>query len=128
MARIKRAAEPVERRPVFFVLGIFDSLQESVIAPDPATVFRRTGVPSIQANRILRFRVSGKDLLDYDFMRPAVAEIVFVNKGRFFVSCDFSPAGGDDFVAFYLTLSEYPRAWQMVRMSRPARQSGVGWR
>ena len=50
MARIKLAAEPVERRLVFFVLGIFDSFQELVVAPDAATVFRRTGVLSIQAS------------------------------------------------------------------------------
>jgi hypothetical protein len=48
MAGIKLAAEPVERLLVFFVLGIFDSLQEIVIAPDAATVFRRTGILSIQ--------------------------------------------------------------------------------
>jgi hypothetical protein len=92
VARIKLAAEPVGHLPVFFVLGIFDSLQEFVVAPDAATVFRRTGVLSIQANRILLFRVSGQDLLDHYFMRPAVAKIVFVNKGRLFVSRDVSQA------------------------------------
>jgi hypothetical protein len=60
VARIKLAAEPVERLLVFFVLGIFDSLQEFVVAPDAATIFRRTSVRSIQANRMLRFRVSGQ--------------------------------------------------------------------
>ena len=84
MARIKLAAEPVEHLPVFFVLGIFENLQEIVVAPDAAAVFRRTGVLSIQANRILLFRVSGQDLLDHYFMRPAVAKIVFVNKGGLF--------------------------------------------
>jgi len=86
VARIKRATEPVERRLVFFVLGIFDNLQEFVVALDAATVFRRTGVLSIQANRILLFRVSGKNLLDHYFVCPAVAKIVFINKGRLFVS------------------------------------------
>jgi hypothetical protein len=46
VARIKLAAEPVEHLPVFLVLGIFDNLQEFVVAPDTATVFRRTGVLS----------------------------------------------------------------------------------
>jgi hypothetical protein len=92
VARIKLAAEPVEHLPVFFVLGIFESLQEFVVALDAATVFRRTGVPSIQANRILLFRVSGQDLLDHYFMRPAAAKIVFVNKGCLFVSRDVSQA------------------------------------
>lgn len=56
----------MRRHPlVFFVLGIFDSLQKFVVAPDAATVFRRTGVLSIQANRILLFRVIGKNLLDH---------------------------------------------------------------
>jgi hypothetical protein len=32
------------------------------------------------------FRVSGKNLLDHYFVCPAVAKIVFVNKGRLFVS------------------------------------------
>jgi len=77
---------------VFFVLGIFDNLQEFVVAPDAATVFRRTGVLSIQANRILLFRVSGKNLLDHYFVYPAVAKIVFVNKGRLFVSRNVSQA------------------------------------
>jgi hypothetical protein len=90
VARIKLVAEPVEHLLMFFVLGIVDSLQEFVVAPDPATVFRRTGVLSSQANRVLLFRVSGKDLLNYDLMRPAVAKIVFVNKGRF--SCRASSA------------------------------------
>ena len=67
MARIKRAAEPVEHLLVFFVLRIFDSLQKFVVAPDAATVFRRTSVLSIQANRILLFRVSGKNFLDHYF-------------------------------------------------------------
>jgi hypothetical protein len=40
VARIKVAVEPVEHLLVFFVLGIFDSLQEFVVAPDAATVFR----------------------------------------------------------------------------------------
>ena len=57
VARIKRAAEPVEHLLVFFVLRIFDSLQKFVVAPDAARVFRRTSVLSIQANRILLFRV-----------------------------------------------------------------------
>jgi len=48
VARIKPAAEPVEHLPVFFVLGIFNSLQEFVVAPDAAAVFRRTGVLPIQ--------------------------------------------------------------------------------
>ena len=92
VARIKLTAEPVEHRPVFFVLGIFDSLQEFVVAPDAATVFRRTGVLSIQANRILFLRISRQGLLDHYFMCPAVAKIVFVNKGRLFVWCDVSQA------------------------------------
>jgi hypothetical protein len=65
VARIKLAAEPVGHLPVFFVLGIFDSLQEILVAPDAATVFRGTGVLSIQANGILLFRVSGQGLLDH---------------------------------------------------------------
>jgi hypothetical protein len=90
VARIKLVAEPLEHLLIIFVLRIFDSLQEFVVAPDAATVFRRTGVLSIQADRILHFRVSGKDLLDDDFMRPAVAKIVFVNKGRLFMSREVS--------------------------------------
>ena len=73
MGRIKLAPEPVEHLPVFFVLGIFESLQEFVVAPDAATVFRRTGVLPIHANCILLFRVSGQGLLDHYFMCPAVA-------------------------------------------------------
>ena len=92
VARIKLAAEPVEHLPVFLVLGIFENLQEFVVAPDAAAVFRRTGVLPIQANRILLFRVSGQGLLDHYFMRPAVAKIVFINKGRLFVSRDASRA------------------------------------
>ena len=92
MARIKLAAEPVEHLPVFFVLGIFNSLQEFVVAPDAAAVFRRTGVLPIQANRVLLFRISGQGLLHHYFMCPAVAKIVFVNKGRLFVSRDISQA------------------------------------
>jgi hypothetical protein len=42
-----------------------------VVAPDAATVFRRTGVLSIQTNRILVFRVSGQGLLDHYFMSEA---------------------------------------------------------
>jgi hypothetical protein len=56
VARIKLAADPVEHLPVFFVFGIFESLQEFVVAPDAAAVFRRTGVFPMQANRILLFR------------------------------------------------------------------------
>jgi hypothetical protein len=63
-ARIKLAAEPVEHLLVFFVLGIVDSLQEFVVAPDPAAVFRRTGVLSIQANRILLFGVTSRTRLE----------------------------------------------------------------
>jgi hypothetical protein len=44
LAWIKLATEPIEHLPVFFVLGIFNSLQEFVVAPDSAAVFRRTGV------------------------------------------------------------------------------------
>jgi hypothetical protein len=74
VAWIKLTPEPVEHRPVFFVLGIFDSLQEFVVvAPDAATIFRRTGVLSIQANRILLLRISRQGLLDHYFMCPAVA-------------------------------------------------------
>ena len=75
MAWIKRVAEPVEHLLVFFVLGIGDNLQKSVVAPNAAAIFRRTGVFSIQANRMLLLRVRGKDLMDDDFMRPAVAEV-----------------------------------------------------
>src|ERR1700692_556436 len=92
MTRIKLAAEPVERFLVFFVVGILDGLQEVVVAPDAATVFRRTGILSVQANRVLLFRVSCQGLLDHYFMRPAVAKIVFVNKGRLFASRDVSQA------------------------------------
>jgi hypothetical protein len=63
-ARIKLAAEPVEHLLVFFLLGIVDSLQEFVVAPDPAAVFRRTGVLSIQANRILLFGVTSRTRLE----------------------------------------------------------------
>src|SRR5258707_15073318 len=52
----------------------------------------RTGVLSIQANRILLFRVSGKNLLDHYFVCPAVAKIVFIDKGRLFVSRNVSQA------------------------------------
>ena len=85
VARIKLAAEPVDHFLVFFVLGILDSLQEFVVAPDAATVFRWTGILSMQANRILLVRVSGQGLFDDHFVHPAVAKIVFVNKGRLFV-------------------------------------------
>ena len=44
LAWIKLATEPIEHLSVFFVLGIFNSLQEFVVAPDAAAVFRRTGV------------------------------------------------------------------------------------
>src|SRR5260370_19255282 len=91
VAGTNRDTEPVERRLVLCAWD-FDNLQEFVVAPDAATVFRRTGVLSIQANRILLFRVSGKNLLDHYFVCPAVAKIVFVNKGRLFVSRDVSQA------------------------------------
>jgi len=45
----------------------------------------------MQAN-ILLVRVSGQGLFDDHFMHPAVAKIVFVNKGRLFVSRDVSQA------------------------------------
>jgi hypothetical protein len=60
VAWIKLVAEPVEHLLVFFVLGIGDNLQQSVVAPNAAAIFRRTGVLSIQANRMLRLRVRGK--------------------------------------------------------------------
>jgi hypothetical protein len=48
----------------------YDGLQEVVVAPDAATVFRRTGILSVQANRVL-LRVSGQGLLGHYFMRPS---------------------------------------------------------
>ena len=52
-ARIKRAAEPVEHLLVRFVLGIVHRLQQFVVAPNAAAVFRRTGVLARQTNRTL---------------------------------------------------------------------------
>ena len=92
VTRIKLPTEPVEHFLMFFVLGTLESLQEFVVAPDAATVFRRTGVLSIQANCIPIVRVGGQGLFDDYFMHPAVPKIIFVNKRRLFVPREFSQA------------------------------------
>jgi hypothetical protein len=50
VTRVKLLAELVEHFLMFFVLGILENLQEFVVAPNAAKVFRRTGVLSIQAH------------------------------------------------------------------------------
>ena len=84
--RIKWLAEPVKHLLVRFVLRIVQGLQQFVVAPDAAAVFRRTGLLTGQANRTLLFKASEHDFFDHHAMFPAIAEVVFVKKGRLFMS------------------------------------------
>ena len=78
--RVEVIAEPVSQFLVLFVVGVSDGFNEIVKPRDASTVFRRTGKPTIGADRILRARIKGELLLQDDCMLPAISKVIGVDE------------------------------------------------
>ena len=63
---------------MFFVAGIFESLQEILIAGRTADIFWRAATGPFEEDRIDEAGDGGRDLLDLDRVLPAIAKIVEV--------------------------------------------------
>ena len=68
--RIEFSADPLQELLVLIVLGIIYRLQKIDIAPYSAYVFRRAGVLSRDASRVMRSGLGLHDLLQNDFVLP----------------------------------------------------------
>jgi hypothetical protein len=79
---IEAPADPFEHARVVFVLRIADGLEEISVSPRSAAVFRRAGASALDTTRITRVRFRWHSAFKDDFVPPAVAEVVFVEKAE----------------------------------------------
>lgn len=78
--RIKLAADPFDYRVVFLVLRIGQRFEQIFVSGRAAAILRGAGAFAIDAVRIVHGGFRRQDFLDFDFVLPAVAEVVVVEK------------------------------------------------